>query len=84
MTALAAETLSESASLVAAGSTVLVARATVQEEDTLEAVVSVWALTTWWASGAARWAVARVMVELIKDAAAVVLALDPVLGHRSR
>jgi len=66
-----------------AGFTVLVARATVQEEDTLGAVVSVRTVATWWAGGAARWAVACAIVKLIKEAAAVVLALDPVVGHRS-
>ena len=62
----------------------LFARATVQEKDTMGPVVSVWALTTWWAGEGARWTVARAMVKIIKDAAAVVVALDPVVGHRSR
>ena len=57
----------------ALGSTVLVARATVQEEDTVGAVASVWAVATWWAGGSANWAVARAMVKLIHVAAAVVL-----------
>ena len=83
-TAMAAETLRESACLRAAGPDVLVERATVQEEATLGTVASVLALATWSAGGSARWAVARAMVKLIKDAAAVVLALDPVLGPRRR
>jgi len=63
---------------------VLVAQATVQEEDTLRAVASVWAVATWWAGGGAWWAVARALAKPIKHAAAVVLALDPVIGHRRR
>ena len=66
-----------------AGSTVLVARATVQEEVTLGALVTVWTVATWWAGWAARWDVACAIVTLIKEAAAVVLTLEPVVGHRS-
>ena len=51
----------------------LVARATVQVEDTVEAVASVWAVATWGAGGGAMWAVARAMMTLIQGAAAVVL-----------
>ena len=68
----------------AARFTVLVAQATVQEEDTLRSVASVWAVATWWAWGGARWAVARALAKPTKHAAAVVLALDPVIGHRRR
>jgi len=47
------EILGEAASLGAARFTVLVARATVQEEDTVREVAFVWAVATWWAGGGA-------------------------------
>jgi len=62
---------------------VLVARATVTKEDALGAVASVWAVATRWEGGGARWAVARGLVKPIKDAAAVVWAMDPAVGHRA-
>jgi len=71
-TLVAEETLGKAASLGAARFTVLVVQATVQEEDTLRAVASVWAVATWWAGGGARWAVARALAQPIKHAVAVV------------
>jgi len=76
--------LGEAASLGAARSTLLVGRATVQEEDTLAEVASVWAVAMSWVGGGARWAVACALVKTSKHSAAVVLALDPLVGHQSR
>ena len=76
--------MGEFASLGAAGSSLLVARATVKKEDALGAVASVWAVATRRAGGGARWAGARGLVKPVQDAAAVVWALDPVVGYRSR
>jgi len=81
---MAEETLGEEASSASARSTLLVGPATVKEEDTLANVASVWAVAMWWVGRGARWAVACALVKPIKHAAAVVLALDPIVGHHCR